>query len=68
MSERVDALSRAGWGLSESVIMLSAIVAFALVWAIYLMSPPDGLVPLYGFVVSGIGGVLLLYGIFSYLA
>lgn len=55
-----------GWGLEESLIMTLILLGFVATWALYITSPPNGLVAPYGLVVSSVTGTVLVAYVFIY--
>lgn len=67
MSEQSHVTADSDWGVAESAVMSVALLGFAVTWVLYITSPPDGLVPLYGMGVSFIAGAYLAFLTFTYL-
>lgn len=60
-------VSEEGWGLTETVIMAAVLVGMLIPWTLFVIAPRDGLVPLYGIVISLLAGAYLVFLVFSYL-
>lgn len=67
MAELSPVLSEKGWGLTEAIIMAAVLVGMLIPWTFFIVSPPDGIVPVYGIVISLLAGAYLAYVVFAYL-
>ena len=67
MAELSTVLSERGWGRTEFLIMAALIIGMLIPWILYIISPPDGIVPVYGIVISLLAAGYLAFVAYSYL-
>lgn len=67
MAEQHTVTSDSAWALIDLATMGAALAGFAILWALFITAPSEGLVSPYGMAVSLVAGAYLTFVMYSYL-